>query len=182
MCKISRSAYLPFDDSAEVSAFNSRVKTEYNIVLAAMSDFVAGFIDSGTSAKKDECIVKALLELIDGDETIDDTQLFYVNENGSFDDEDEVLDGTYYENVTIMSKVPKSSPNSSKSRSRMLIAENKLMNLEATEKSLNTRVLLRLARITGSPSKQYAKIQSNTLNCGQYYGMMTSGISGCTLP
>lgn len=82
-CKISRSAYLPFDDSAEVSAFDNRVKTEYCRTLAAMSGFVAGFIDSGTSTKKDERLVKALLELIDIDETIDDIQPFYINENGS---------------------------------------------------------------------------------------------------
>lgn len=82
-CKISGSAYLPFDDSAEVSAFDSRVKTEYRRELAAMSGFVAGFIDSGTSTKKDERLVKALLELIDVDETIDDTQPFYIKENGS---------------------------------------------------------------------------------------------------
>ncbi len=82
-CKISRSAYLPFGDSAEVSAFDSRVKTDYRSSLAAISAFVECFIDSGTSTKKDECLVKALLELIDADETIDDTQPFYINENGS---------------------------------------------------------------------------------------------------
>lgn len=82
-CKISRSAYLPFDDSVEVSAFDSRVKTEYRRALVAMSGFVAGFIDSGTSAKKGERLVKALLELMDVDETIDDTQPFYINESGS---------------------------------------------------------------------------------------------------
>lgn len=82
-CKISRSAYLPFDETAEVSAFDRRVKTEYRRALAAMSRFVAGFIDSGRSTKKDERLVKALLELIDIDETIDATQPFYINENGS---------------------------------------------------------------------------------------------------
>lgn len=82
-CKISGSAYLPFDDSVEVSAFDSRVKSEYRRALEAMSGFVAGFIDSGTSTKKDERLVKALLEIIDADETIDDTQSFYINENGS---------------------------------------------------------------------------------------------------
>lgn len=82
-CKISRSTYLPFGDSAEVSAFDIRVKTEYRKALAAMSGFVSDFIDSGASTKKDERLVKALLELIDVDDEIDDTQLFYINENGS---------------------------------------------------------------------------------------------------
>lgn len=82
-CKISRSAYLPFGETAEVSAFDDRVKTEYPRALASMSGFVAGFIDAGTSTKKDERLLKALLELIYIDETIDDTQPFYINENGS---------------------------------------------------------------------------------------------------
>jgi hypothetical protein len=82
-CNISKSVYLPFVDPAVVSAFDTRVKTEYNKALAAMSDFVADFIVFGTSTKKDECLVKALLELIDADDTIDDTQVFYMNENGT---------------------------------------------------------------------------------------------------
>lgn len=81
-CKISKSVYLPFDDSAVVSAFDSRVKTEYRSALAAMSDFIAGFIDSGTSVKKDERLVKALLEIIDVDLSINDTQVFYIGESG----------------------------------------------------------------------------------------------------
>lgn len=43
-----------------------------------MSNFIAGFIDSGTSIKKDERLVKALIELIDIDDSIDDTQVFYM--------------------------------------------------------------------------------------------------------
>jgi hypothetical protein len=81
-CKISKSVYLPFDDSAVVSAFDSRVTTEYPRALSMMSDFVAGFIDSGTSTRKDERLVKALLEIIEADHSIDDTQVFYIGDSG----------------------------------------------------------------------------------------------------
>lgn len=81
-CKISQSTYLPFKDSDVISAFDSRIKNEYLSALAAMSNFITGFIDSGTSIKKDERLVKALLELIDADDSIDDAQLFYIGESG----------------------------------------------------------------------------------------------------
>lgn len=81
-CKISQSTYLPFNDSDVISAFDSRIKNEYLSSLAAMSHFITGFIDSGTSIKKDERLVKALLELIDVDDSIDDAQVFYIGESG----------------------------------------------------------------------------------------------------
>lgn len=81
-CKISKGVYLPFGDSAVVSAFDNRVKSEYLRARIAMSDFVADFIDSGTSTKKDERLVKAILELIDADNSINDAQEFYIGESG----------------------------------------------------------------------------------------------------
>lgn len=81
-CKISQSTYLPFNDSAMISAFDSRIKNEYPSALAAMANFVASFIESGTSTKKDERLIKALLEIMDTDASIDDTQVFYIGESG----------------------------------------------------------------------------------------------------
>ena len=82
-CKISSSAYLPFKDSATLNTFDYRIKTDYRLALAEMSDFVATFIDAGTSTKKEEHLVKALLELIEEDDSIDDGQAFYACEDGS---------------------------------------------------------------------------------------------------
>ncbi len=79
-CKISNSTYLPFEDTA---AFDSRVKSNYAAPLGAMYEFVDRFIDVGTSAEKDIRLVKALLELIDSDQSIDNEQVFYICEDGS---------------------------------------------------------------------------------------------------
>lgn len=82
-CKISSSAYIPFKDSAALNTFDDRIKTDYGSAIEAMSDFVATFIDVGTSTKKDEYLVKALLELIEKDDSIGDGQAFYASEDGS---------------------------------------------------------------------------------------------------
>lgn len=82
-CKISSSTYLPFKDSAALNTFDDRIKTNYGSAMEAMSSFVATFIDAGSSTKKDEYLVKALLELIEKDDSIDDGQAFYASEDGS---------------------------------------------------------------------------------------------------
>ncbi len=79
-CKISNSMYLPFEDTA---AFDSRVINKYAAPLGAMYEFVDRFIDVGASAEKDIRLVKALLELIDADQSIDNEQVFYFCEDGS---------------------------------------------------------------------------------------------------
>jgi len=82
-CKISSSAYLPFKDSAALNTFDDRIKTDYGSAMEAMSKFVATFIDAGMSTQKDEYLVKALLKLIEKDDSIDDGQAFYTCADGS---------------------------------------------------------------------------------------------------
>jgi hypothetical protein len=82
-CKISSSAYLPFKDLAALNAFDDRIKTDYGSAMGTMSNFVFSFIDAATSTKKDEYLVKALLELIEKDDSIADGQAFYASEDGS---------------------------------------------------------------------------------------------------
>jgi len=79
-CKISKGTYLPFEDT---TAFDSRVKNRYAVPLRAMSEFTDSFIDIGTSTGKDIRLVKALLELIQADQSIDNEQMLYACENGS---------------------------------------------------------------------------------------------------
>lgn len=79
-CRISNGTYLPFEDTA---AFDSRVKNRYASPLRGMCDFVDKFIDVGTSAEKDMRLVRALLELIEADQSIDNEQMLYVRKNGS---------------------------------------------------------------------------------------------------
>lgn len=82
-CKISSSTYLPFKDTVALNAFDERIKTNYGSAMETMSNFVSAFIDAETSIKKDEYLVKALLELIEKDDSIAVGQAFYASEDGS---------------------------------------------------------------------------------------------------
>lgn len=79
-CKISDATYLPLGDA---TSFDYRITQEYQTPLRAMYEFVDQAIDIGTSLEKDIRLVKALLELIELDMSIDVDQEFYVCENGS---------------------------------------------------------------------------------------------------
>ena len=79
-CKKSKGTYFPLD---ETSIFDNKVKTDYSVPLQAMCDFVNSFIDIGTISEKDTRLVKALLDLIDSDQSIDDEQGFYLSETGT---------------------------------------------------------------------------------------------------
>ena len=66
----------------KVFAFDNRVKNEYSNALMAMCDFADRFLEFGTSIKKEAWLVKALLELIETDTSIEDNQEFYLYEGG----------------------------------------------------------------------------------------------------
>ncbi len=72
---------LPFFGQ-EISAFDKRVKSDYQAVLVSMCAFVKDFIEVGGSVKRDEWLVKALIDLIDSDQSVMDTDAFYVCEDG----------------------------------------------------------------------------------------------------
>ena len=74
---------LSFLDEHRVSAYDMRVRDDYSTALAAMSDFVDRFLEVGSSIEKEVWLIKALLELIDRDRSIDDSDEFYICENGA---------------------------------------------------------------------------------------------------
>ena len=80
-CKNAGGGYFPFETALRV--FDERVKNEYADTLRKMCCFVEGFIDAGGDIKKDELLVKALVELISLDNCIDESQSFYVKEDGA---------------------------------------------------------------------------------------------------
>lgn len=83
-CRKNHGTYLPFGaDSAETRSFDECVRRNYHAVLSRMISFTDSFLDVGTSAKKDERLTKALVEIIRGDEDIPATTVFYINEDGS---------------------------------------------------------------------------------------------------
>lgn len=82
-CQANGGTYFPFSDGAVIASFDERIKTDYSRCLAAMNSYVADYIDVCGDTKKDEYLVKALVEAIASDATIDTNQLFYVCEDGS---------------------------------------------------------------------------------------------------
>lgn len=82
-CKNAGGGYFPFGDKTALRVFDERVKNEYADTLKKMCSFVESFIDAGGDIKKDELLVKALVELISLDNCIDESQSFYVKEDGA---------------------------------------------------------------------------------------------------
>jgi len=93
-CQGNGGTYLPVSDDAVVASFDARMKNEYGRCLAAMNSYVEDYIDVGGDTKKDEYLVKALVEVLDADEQIDDDQDFYVCEDGSTMTKTEILAAT----------------------------------------------------------------------------------------
>lgn len=76
-CKISVGTYLPFGVDSVVDSFDGRVKNEYHNPLNAMTTFVNDYLEVGTSSNKDKRLVKALIELVAADESIEENRQFY---------------------------------------------------------------------------------------------------------
>lgn len=93
-CQANGGTYLPVSDDAVIASFDNRVKNEYSRCLAAMNSYVNDYIDVGGDTKKDEYLVKALVEVIDADQEIGDAQVFYVLEDGSTMTKSEILAAT----------------------------------------------------------------------------------------
>ncbi len=81
-CKTSGGTYLPFGDTQEIRAFDNRVKTNYQSALNDMIDFVDRFLDLGESVGKAAQLVRALTDLIQQDETIGNSEVFYIGPDG----------------------------------------------------------------------------------------------------
>lgn len=81
-CKNKGGTYFPFSDRNAIKSFNQRVTEEYADALNAMIGFCEEFLHMKDSTKKDETLVKALVELIEKDDSIIKKQAFYVCENG----------------------------------------------------------------------------------------------------
>lgn len=81
-CKTSTGEYLPFGDTVEAEEFDKRVRENYAAVLSAMTEFVNQFLDLSPSLHKDERLVRALLDLIQRDDSIQPDDEFYILEDG----------------------------------------------------------------------------------------------------
>lgn len=81
-CKSSKGTYLPFDDEQVLSAFNNNVQTNYPAVLNGMTKFVKGFLELGPAVHKDTNLVRALIDLILQDQSINPNEEFFIGESG----------------------------------------------------------------------------------------------------
>jgi hypothetical protein len=75
-CQISHSSYLPFNDQTFKDGFDRQIKTDYSKAVESMSDFANKYIDR-ENTEKIKRLIKALLEVIEKDRSIADTDRFY---------------------------------------------------------------------------------------------------------
>ena len=81
-CETSTSTYFPFDDDQVVTAFDMTVKTDYQTSLNGMIKFVNDFLDVNKTIHKDINLVRALVDLIQQDQSIKASDEFYIEPNG----------------------------------------------------------------------------------------------------
>ncbi len=82
-CSSKGGMYYPFGDADSVNAFNDEIKNNYEKALDRMDSFCDFFLRINDGTKKDEHLVKALVDTIMKDDSISDDQLFYINPDGS---------------------------------------------------------------------------------------------------
>lgn len=93
-CKNEGGQYFYFSDTAARYSFDSTVKENYMVALNRMRKFVHTFLEVGGSMKKDERLVRALVDLIDRDDSISNNTPFFTNEDGSFTTKRELLNAS----------------------------------------------------------------------------------------
>ncbi len=81
-CDSSTSTYFPFDDDQVVAAFDKTIKTDYQTALKEMVGFVSNFLDVNKAVRKDANLVRALVDLIQQDKSIESETEFYIGKNG----------------------------------------------------------------------------------------------------
>ena len=78
----SRSVYFPFHDDQVINAFDQTVRVNYQTALNGMIGFVNDFLDMSEPVHKDVNLVRAVVDLIQQNQTIEATDEFYVGPNG----------------------------------------------------------------------------------------------------
>ncbi len=96
LCKAAGGNTFMLSERPAKKAFDERVKNKYTDALNAMRVFVDDFIEVGGSCQKDIDLVKALLELLKQDQSIDASQEFYVCESGFPLTKEEILQETQF--------------------------------------------------------------------------------------
>lgn len=81
-CKTSGGAYIPFGDTQEIRSFDERVRNNYRAALNDMIGFVNDFLDLGETVGKAVQLARALIDLIQQDESIALSEEFFIGPDG----------------------------------------------------------------------------------------------------
>lgn len=81
-CETSTSTYFPFGDDQVVAAFDETVRNNYQTALNGMIGFVNDFIDVSDTVHKDVNLVRALVDLVQQDQSIKAVDEFFIGPNG----------------------------------------------------------------------------------------------------
>lgn len=81
-CETSTSTYFPFGDDQVISAFDKTIRNNYQTALNGMIDFVNNFLDVSGTVHKDINLVRALVDLVQQDQTIQAGDEFFIGRNG----------------------------------------------------------------------------------------------------
>lgn len=87
--------FYQLDNQDFISSFGESIRNGYQDLLYKFCDFVSEFLDLSLKLKKEEILVRALLEVIALDEEITDSQEFYVLESGGSITKKELLSTTF---------------------------------------------------------------------------------------
>ena len=82
ICKEHSSLATPFEDTSMQIILNDDIENNYTKLLKRAVEFTNSYIDTNSEIHKDELLVKALLEVIEKDNSISDQQQFYILPNG----------------------------------------------------------------------------------------------------
>lgn len=91
LCKEHSSLATPFEDSSLQKQLTDDIKNNYVELLKRTSELIDHYIDTDSQTKKGELLVKALLEVIEKDNSIPDQQKFHILPNGKAVKKDKLL-------------------------------------------------------------------------------------------
>lgn len=87
----SNSINLSVNDRQVISAFDYTIKTDYEAALERMIEFVSRFIDTSENVHRDINLVRAVIDLIQQDKSINNNDIFYIDPHGKKTSKSEML-------------------------------------------------------------------------------------------
>ena len=82
LCKEHSTFATPFEDSSMKIQLSDEIENNYSELLKRTDELIKHYIDTDPQTSKDELLVKALLEVIEKDDSIPEHQEFYILPNG----------------------------------------------------------------------------------------------------